>query len=328
MAPFMEPGSVKVPTWQESRRLRNQTGKGKISFAAALGAYREHMAAQADARLEVVQSGEVVDGRSTPEVDTPRDVSPPAVDPLDLAAHGSQSLGTAGQQVVLRPRRRTVSRRRSPDRKRSKDRNRKPSRITSADREGSVRLMSRNTVDRKIQALRAMADARPFRPRSVRQVSPAPSGDDYEEETSYQKVPVPTAFTGDFDTIAKSADQGTAEDLAAAIEATTRDEGRNLLPPDFVDLTMTPVPPPPDSLQPSGTVQVSLSESSAEDSSSSEVEAAVDEGSAAAANKALEAARAALALAMSEGRDDAAAEAEEALAAAKRAATEHMELLD
>ena len=44
--------------------------------------------------------------------------------------------------------------------------------------------------------------------------------------------------------------------------------------------------------------------------------------------RALDAARAALATIMNEGRDDAVAEAEAALAAAKRAVTEHMKPLD
>ena len=268
-----------------------------------------------------------VDGGNTPEVDAPRDTSPPDVDPLNLAALGSQSLGTEGQQIVLRPRRRTRSRMRSPGRRKSGDRSRRSGRVTSADRAGSVRLMSRSTVDRKIQALRAMADDRPFRPRSTRPVSPDPADDQAEaEETSYQKVPVPTAFTGDFDDVTKSADKGTAEDLAEAVETTAREEGRNLLPPSFVDLTMEPAPPPPGSLQPPGNFQrVSLSSSSAEDSSSSEAAA---EESPTAAMKALDAARAALVLIMNEGRDGAVAEAEEALAAAKRAVIGHMEPLD
>ena len=158
-------------------------------------------------------------------------------------------------------------------------------------------------------------------------MSPDPADDQAEiEETAYQKVPVPTAFTGDFDDVTKSADKGTAEDLAEAVEATAREEGRNLLPPSFVDLTMEPAPPPPGSLQPPGNFQrVSLSSSSAETSSSSEI---ADEEPPTAAMRALDAARAALAVIMSEGRDDAVEEAEAALAAAKRAVTEHMQPLD
>ena len=132
---------------------------------------------------------------------------------------------------------------------------------------------------------------------------------------------MPTAFAGDFDEVVKAADKITAEELAEKVEATAREDGRDLLPPNFIDLTMMPGPTPP-----SGSFQkVSLSSSSADSSSSSEI---ADDEPAVAAAKALAAARAALAVVMNEGPADAVEAAEDALAAAKRAATEHMEQLD
>ena len=169
-------------------------------------------------------------------------------------------------------------------------------------------------MDRNILALKAMADDRPFRPRGAGTVVPGP---EVEEVAVYQQLPVPTAFAGDFDEVAKAAEKSTAEELAEKVEAMAREEGKDLLRPNFVDLTLTPAPAPPQSI----VQRVSLSSSDCSSSSSSS--AVSDHEPAAASEVALAAARNALWHVM-EGPEA----AKEALAAAMRAATEQMEQLD
>ena len=130
MSPYMEVGSIDPITYRQSRQVLKEAGKK--FFHKALETFRKRQAEQAEKRLADLEGTKAADGRTIPEVASPRSVSPDR-DPLKFADLGSQSLGTAGAQVELKPRPppRLRSRQRSGSRKKLE---RRSHRATSADR--------------------------------------------------------------------------------------------------------------------------------------------------------------------------------------------------
>ena len=200
-------------------------------------------------------------------------------DPLDLAQWGSQSLGTAGPQLCLRPRKkRSVS---------------VKARRRGASGTRPVALVPSEAYERRREIMKNLAGGLPANcliPATKRKLdsggrnNPEAVVPEVVGDIPFQQAPAPTAFTERYlevDAAAKN-----EVDLAAKVQSMSLEDNPGLQVP-VVDLTRSPTP----ALTP-GTTAVNLEESSSS-SSSSEMEVPTAGPTAAAAGEALEAARAA-----------------------------------
>ena len=232
-------------------------------------------------------------------------------DPLDLAKWGSQSLGTAGPQLCLQPRKKRsvppakLKVREGRVTERQKKREASATRQRGASGSRPVALLPSAAHERRREIMKNVAGGLPVTsliPASKRNLgsggrnNPETAATEYVGEVRFQHVPVPTAFTERYGEVDKVADKPNF-DLTSKLLNMTLEDNPNLIVP----LASEQLAPPPAAPR-TGTTAVDLEDSDSSSaksvhsssSSSSTSDAAVpsEDPSAVAAVAALELARA------------------------------------
>ncbi len=277
MSPYMEVGSLAPVTWKQSREVRKAAAR--TSYKIALETYRaatqarmKRREASNDARRPPAQQKGITHAVAGADP-LGLAATPVEKDPLNLETWGSQSLGTTGMQIHLRPRRkRTIS--------------------IQCKRRGASG--TRPVPERRREIMRNVACGLPatslipatkLTAASGEGKTPEAAGPDAEtSDAPSQHVPAPTEFSARFLEVDKAADKPDV-DLAAKVRGMTLEDNPGLAVP-VINLAQ-PLPG-----LTSGTTVVSLDSSSSSESSS-EVDSPSVDPTATSAADALETARAA-----------------------------------
>ena len=314
LSPFMAVGSVIPVTRRESQKVKREAGR--TSYRAAILAFGAARTAEGLRRREAFFTAVARAEAAAAEAAASKHqadplglaVAPVDRDPLDLAKWGSQSLGTTGPQLCLRPRKkRSVPPANLKARETERQRKRGASTTRQRGASGSrpVALVPNAAYERRREIMKNMAGGLPAvslipavkgNLGSGGRNNPETAATEFVGEIPFQHVPVPTAFTERYLEVEKAADKSGLSLPSKLLDMALEDNPALTVSMASVAQPSTPAPRTGTTavdLEPDSPVSIMSSRSSSSSSSTSDTSVPTVDLAAAAATAALELAKAA-----------------------------------